>query len=50
VHRQVGELGVFAHAVAGDLQHFEAALFQMTFEPLVNLVFVGRADDKLFGG
>ena len=48
MNRQVGELGVFAHAVAGDLQDFEAALFEMALEPLIDLVFVGCADDELF--
>ena len=47
VHRQVGELGVFAHAVTGDLQDFEAALFKMALEPLIDLIFIGGADDEL---
>src|SRR6185295_14381726 len=44
VHRQVGELGVLTYAVTGNLQNFEAALFEMALEPLIDLVFIGGAN------
>ena len=48
MNRKIGELGVFADAITGDLQDLESLSFEMAFESLIDLIFVRCADHELF--